>query len=55
MARANVLALESAEAVSELRAYNVASAEPHTIEEMAIAPAKAATVWHCRNCPTPRT
>jgi hypothetical protein len=55
MARANVLALESAGAVSELRAYNVASAEPHTIEEMAIALAKAVTVWPCRNCPTPRT
>jgi dTDP-L-rhamnose 4-epimerase len=38
VARANVLALESAGAS---RAYNVASGEPHTIEEMARALAKA--------------
>jgi dTDP-L-rhamnose 4-epimerase len=44
VARANVLALESLESPPEgrpPRAYNVASGEPHTIEEMATALAKA--------------
>lgn len=42
VARANVLALSSdPHAAGALRAYNVASGEPHTIEEMAIALAKA--------------
>ena len=41
VARANVLALASLPAAGTLRAYNVASGEPHTIEEMAIALAKA--------------
>jgi dTDP-L-rhamnose 4-epimerase len=42
VARANVLALSAAPyAAGALRAYNVASGEPHTIEEMAIALAKA--------------
>jgi dTDP-L-rhamnose 4-epimerase len=40
VARANVLALDSA-TPGELRAYNVASGEPHTIEEMAVALAEA--------------
>jgi dTDP-L-rhamnose 4-epimerase len=44
VARANLLALESLRvpaAAGALRPYNVASGEPHTIEEMAIALAKA--------------
>src|SRR5690349_4319035 len=42
VARANLLALSAApHAAGTLRAYNVASGEPHTIEEMAIALAKA--------------
>jgi dTDP-L-rhamnose 4-epimerase len=40
VARANVLALDAV-TPGELRAYNVASGEPHTIEEMAVALAKA--------------
>jgi dTDP-L-rhamnose 4-epimerase len=40
VARANVLALE-ADAAGELRPYNIASGEPHTIEEMAVALAEA--------------
>jgi dTDP-L-rhamnose 4-epimerase len=40
VARANLLALDAG-APGELRAYNVASGEPHTIEEMAVALAKA--------------
>jgi dTDP-L-rhamnose 4-epimerase len=40
VARANVLALE-ADAVGGLRPYNIASGEPHTIEEMAVALAEA--------------
>ena len=40
VARANVLALDSV-TPGELRAYNVASGEPRTIEEMAVALAKA--------------
>jgi dTDP-L-rhamnose 4-epimerase len=44
VARANVLALESAAAhpgPGELRAYNIASGEPHTVGQMAVALAKA--------------
>jgi dTDP-L-rhamnose 4-epimerase len=40
VARANVLALE-ADATGGLRPYNIASGEPHTIEEMAVALAEA--------------
>ena len=40
VARANVLALDAV-TPGELRAYNVASGEPRTIEEMAVALAKA--------------
>jgi dTDP-L-rhamnose 4-epimerase len=41
VARANVLALDPEPTRGALVAYNVASGEPHTIEEMAIALAKA--------------
>jgi dTDP-L-rhamnose 4-epimerase len=42
VARANVLAIESVgESAGELTPYNVASGEPHTIQEMAVALAKA--------------
>jgi dTDP-L-rhamnose 4-epimerase len=40
VARVNLLSLEAG-VPGELRAYNVASGEPHTIEEMAVALAKA--------------
>jgi dTDP-L-rhamnose 4-epimerase len=41
VARANVLALEAVGGEPGLRAYNVASGEPHTVHEMALALAKA--------------
>ncbi len=41
VAHADVLALEAPPLDGSLRAYNVASGEPHTIEEMATALAKA--------------
>ncbi|GAB3959847.1 NAD-dependent epimerase/dehydratase family protein [Actinoallomurus acanthiterrae] len=41
VAHANVLALESEPDSGELRAYNLASGEPHTVGEMATALAKA--------------
>ncbi|MGI5231835.1 NAD-dependent epimerase/dehydratase family protein [Actinoallomurus sp. CA-142502] len=41
VARANVLALASAPGAGELRAYNIASGEPHTVGQMAVALAKA--------------
>jgi dTDP-L-rhamnose 4-epimerase len=41
VAHANVLALESEPSAGGLRAYNIASGEPHTVGQMAVALAKA--------------